>query len=334
MAKHSRPRIVVIGAGAIANRCHLPCLKHLADQKRCEIAAICDLDTTRAATTARDFGVSKIYTDFEAMLRIEKPTGALVLTKMQNTASVAGAILRRGIPVLMEKPPGSSARECRQLIRDARTGRASGYVAFNRRFCPVLVAGRDAIVARGRIKGASARMMRASRTDEEFFFGTGIHSLDALRFLGGEIESIDTDRRILVKGERPAFTLMIGYVNGAAGTLSIRPQSGANLEHYDLFGENCTAMINAGSGWELDMPASLAVYHDKKLLRLADPLGKYRRFRSALHAAACGGWYRANERFVASLAGGAKLSPTVEECLPSVEIAEAVQAGRSWKRRR
>ncbi|HYE07022.1 MAG TPA: Gfo/Idh/MocA family oxidoreductase [Planctomycetota bacterium] len=334
MSIRSRPRVVVIGAGYISWLYHLRSVQHLAARGRCTFAAICDLDATLAARAARTFAAQRWYTDVDTMLSAEKPDGVVVITPIAATARVAGAVLRRGYPVLMEKPPGGSSRECRQLIRAAASTRAPNCVSFNRRFSPVLAQGRDAVRAYGPVKGASARMFRRGRPDPLFFLQTGIHSLDALRHLGGEIAKVAMDRRVMGTDQRPAYALIITYENGAMGTLEVRPEAGLDLERYELFGADSVAIMRSGMGHLIDRPGSCDVYRDGKAVRLPDPLAPFRRMDAKLHEAASGGFYGAQAHFVDALRTGGRLSPTVEESLRSVEIAEAVQAGRDWTARR
>jgi myo-inositol 2-dehydrogenase / D-chiro-inositol 1-dehydrogenase len=329
----SRPRIVVIGTGRMAIDFHLPSLQHLESIGQCELGAVCDINASAAAAAAKKFGAKASYNDYRQMLSAEKPDGVVVITPLPVTAPVASDVLRQGYPVLMEKPPGDSVKACRKIIAAAGKLRRQNMVAFNRRYCPVLVQGREEAGRRGAIKGASAQMYRTKREDEIFFFGTGIHSLDALRYLGGEMDYVVNDTRVLARGERPAFSLLIGYRNGAAGTLVIRPQAGVQLERYEVFSADCVTLIKAGVGWLIDTPGSCTVYESNKEVKVPDALKPYARFKGDLRIAAVGGFYGEEARFVAALRGEAPFSPTVEESLQSVEIAEAVQAGKSWKRR-
>jgi predicted dehydrogenase len=269
------------------------------------------------------------------MLKAEKPDGVIVVVPVKFTASVASAVLSQGFPVFLEKPPGASPRECRQIIAASKKGKAPSVVAFNRRHCPVLVQGKTEVLKRGGIKGASALMYRFNRDDDDFFYGTGIHSLDALRYLGGDIDRVELDHRTLARGVRPVYTLIISYKNGGVGTLSIRPQSGAHLERYEILGENAIAFVRAGVGWLLDAPGSCTLYDKNTLIPLPDPLKKkpFAKANAKLKSAVAGGFFGENAAFVDALSGKAKFQPSAEESLQSVEIAQAVQSGKSWKRR-
>ncbi len=333
MAKHNRPRIAVIGAGHMPCDFHLPSQQHLAKIGRSDLAAICDINADTAARAAKEFGIPAVYTDVNTMLRTEKPDGVIVVVPVKFTARVASQVLAAGFPVFLEKPPGASSRECRQIIAAAKKSRKPNVVAFNRRHCPVIVQGKAEILKRGKIKGASALMYRHRREDDDFFYGTGIHSLDALRYLGGDIDRVELDHRTVGKGERPVYTLIVSYKNGGVGTLEIRPQSGAHLERYEIFGTEAIAFVNAGVGWLLDAPGSCTLYDQNKAVKLPNPLAAHAKAKGKLASAIAGGFFGENEAFVNALRGEGAFTPSVEESIQSVEIAESVQAGKSWKRR-
>lgn len=333
MSSSNRPRIAIVGAGRIAFNFHLPSQAYLAQSGRSELAAICDVNQEAAAKAAKQFGAKAVYHDIDEMLKQEKPDGVVVLTRTVDMEQAAGSVLRKGFPVLMEKPPGESSRQCRSMIAAAKAGRAKNMVAFNRRFCPVIVQGKKELLKRAPLKGASALMYRHLRDEDDYFYGTGIHSLDALRYLGGDIDSVETTDEPVAKGERPVFTLVINYKNGSSGTLVVRPQAGVQLERYELFAHNTVALIRAGVGWLLDSPGSCTIYENNKQIRISDALAPYRRFDKKLKSAAVSGFFGENAHFVDALRGKAKFAPSLEESLQTVEIAEAVQAGKNWKRK-
>ncbi|MCZ7647675.1 MAG: Gfo/Idh/MocA family oxidoreductase [Planctomycetota bacterium] len=325
------PRIAVIGAGNLSRRYHLPSFAELQRKRRCVLAALCDLDEARAAEAARAFGARRVYTDVETMLRAERPDGVAVIVPVQHTRRVAGMVLKKGYPTLTEKPPGLTPAECKGLIRDAKAGRAPNMVAFNRRQCPMLVQAREEVLKRGPLKGANGRMYRHRRVDPAFWT-TFIHSVDALRFLGGEIDRVVVDRRTLHGDKRPAFTCAIEYAGGGLGTLSVRPEAGASVERYELFGKECTAFARAGVGWLADGKGLCELYDAGKRVPLPDPLKPYARFQGNLLEAAVGGFYGEDAAFVEAVRAGKGYGPSLAESLPSVEICMAVQAGRGWRR--
>lgn len=320
----------------MAAKVHLPSLAHLGATKRCDLAAACDLNAQAAAETATRFGFAQAYTDLDTMLKTERPDGVVVLTQTAVMARVAGRVLRKGFPVMLEKPPGQSAKECRSLIRAAAAGRRGGVkhmVAFNRRFCP-FVAQAHALQAGKQPQGASGLMYRAGRQDADFWT-TAIHSIDALRYLGGEMERVDTERVVLPGDRAASFIMRIGYASGGAGTLSIRPVAGVRLEEYDLFAGNRVARVRFCMGWPHDAPGDCRLYEGDRQLPIADALKPFAKLRAKkdLFGAVQAGFYGENAAFVEALATGKPMGPSLSESLASVEIGEAMQAGRRWKLR-
>jgi len=70
-------RVVIVGAGAIAQVAHLPALRRLPDV---DVAAICDNDAAKAQALAARFGVPDAYDDIEDVLRYAKADAAVICT--------------------------------------------------------------------------------------------------------------------------------------------------------------------------------------------------------------------------------------------------------------
>ncbi|HYF50529.1 MAG TPA: Gfo/Idh/MocA family oxidoreductase [Planctomycetota bacterium] len=333
MKRNDVPRIALIGTGRMADLYHLPSQKHLESIGKSRLVAVCDVKEEAAANAARKFKVPAAYHDIDTMLKEEQPDGVVMVMPVPVTPIAVSHVLKKGYKVMMEKPPGDSVKKCMQLVNAAKKSRTKNMVAFNRRFCPVVAQGKEEALKRGKIKGANGLMYRTNREEWEFFIGTGIHSLDAMRFLGGDMERVETDARPLAKKEQRAFSVFIEYSNGGHGTLNIRPQAGVQLERYEVFSPQTTVLIHAGVGWLVDTPGSCTVYEGNKKQKIADALAPYRRYKDPLLEAMVSGFYGENAAFVAALRGEGPFTPSVEESLQSVAICEAVQHGRSWKRR-
>jgi len=68
--------------------------------------ACCDLDPARAEAFRRDFGYARAFTDPVAMLEAERPDAVVVVVPVEQTVAVGSLVLERGLPLLLEKPPG------------------------------------------------------------------------------------------------------------------------------------------------------------------------------------------------------------------------------------
>ena len=126
------------------------------------------------------------------MLEAEKPGAVVAVSPMELTLPIASQVLRAGIPVLVEKPPGLSVREATQLVEVARDTQTPHMVSFNRRFSPAILKAKEWLAARSPsrpVRLVSARMFRHKRREENFVAHTGIHLTDTvLSFTGTAAE--------------------------------------------------------------------------------------------------------------------------------------------------
>ncbi len=181
----------MIGCGEHAESSHGPAqARYAAAHVGTDLAACCDLDAARAERHRQRFGFARAYTDVTAMLDAEKPDAAVLAVPVHRSASVAAPLLERGVPLLLEKPPGRTVQEVDALMAAAdRGGRGTvpHQVAFNRRFVPVVQEARRRLIAIGApaaIQHVHYEMTRVDRRDPDFST-TAIHGLDAVRFLAG-----------------------------------------------------------------------------------------------------------------------------------------------------
>lgn len=320
-------KIALLGAGSHSEHVHGPSLARLAQARpgEVELAAVCDLRKDRAELFRREFGFRRAYTDLDQMLAEERPDACWVVTPIELTRELAGRVIEAGVPTLLEKPPGVSLEEARELAEVAARARAPAMVAFNRRWASPIKQALAWVKEYGPFEYAFARMLRTRRLDERFAYGTGIHLLDCLRALGeaalGPMRAARTVRTAAAAG-RYSFHVDLSFGEGRWGRCDILPTCGAVEESYALYGRD--RMIVAALPWVMGggrfVPGRAELWLDGKPVEEhayeADPL--------FLHA----GFYGEAEEFAAALLEGRRPSPSPQEALSSVALAEAVQEGR------
>jgi len=375
-------KIVFVGAGWFANHVHGPALAHYAREHPGEVdlAAVCVRKSVdKAEAFCREFGFQRVYTDLEEMLDKEKPGACWVVTPIEQTRRVAGLMMERNLPVLLEKPPGASLAEARELAELSRRTGTPNQVAFNRRWAPGTRRAISWAREHGPVEYIYARMLRLDRMDETFAYGTGIHLLDCVRCLGeptlGSIREAKTVRvrsnsgtngtngtrngtngtvggraghgsgtqserfserterkterseRETARSERhPIFNFHVDltFASGVRGRCDILPACGKLAESYTLYTPlktiTCSLPWSAGTT-ELDGKAELWVKGEvvESEAYAFDPP----------HLS--NGVYGEAEAFITALKEGRKPSPSAEEAVDSVALAEAVQAGRDMK---
>jgi predicted dehydrogenase len=197
----SNVRLAVLGAGGIAHTYHLPALQHISGA---EVRVIADEVPCRAAKAAAAWGIPAWSDDPFAALVSKEIDAALILTRNDTHAPLTLAAAQAGKHVLVQKPMARSVEECEAMIAACREGGVKLMVSFMHRFLPEVEQAR-AYLRQGwlgeihsvHIRNASG----ATSTIAPWFFergrvgggalmDIGVHGIDLVRFLIGEIEEI------------------------------------------------------------------------------------------------------------------------------------------------
>ena len=217
-------KVAIIGAGNIAEK-HLEVLAQFADV---ELAAICSRGNPRVNDLAARFGIERKFTDLREMLDIVTPDAVLVLVSATQIVAVGTECLRRGIPTLLEKPPGLSAAETKSLAAIAATNNCINMVALNRRFYSVMQSAREIILEAGplvsvlvegpeRLAEVKAVGIHPPEIIKGLLFANGIHCIDLLRFFGGDVAEIFALSKRWNEDQNNAFGALISFAAGGTG---------------------------------------------------------------------------------------------------------------------
>ncbi|NIM52894.1 MAG: Gfo/Idh/MocA family oxidoreductase [Gemmatimonadales bacterium] len=109
----SRLRVAVVGAGNWG-RNHARSLSALSDV---ELTAVCDVDAATREAMARQYPGVLVTESFDQAL--EGVDAAVIATPAATHAELAGKIMERGLPVLVEKPFALSTREAEAIAEVA-----------------------------------------------------------------------------------------------------------------------------------------------------------------------------------------------------------------------
>jgi myo-inositol 2-dehydrogenase / D-chiro-inositol 1-dehydrogenase len=318
-------KLCMIGGGEHARVAHGP------SQARCArergdlvLAGCCDLDPARAESFRRDFGFARAFTDPVAMLDAERPEAVVVVVPVERTVEVGSLVLERGLPLLLEKPPGRTVAEVDRLI--AAAGGIPHQVAFNRRFAPLVRELRRRIEEAGPLQHVHYEMTRVERRDPDFST-TAIHGLDAVRYLAG----CDYAEARFRYHERPDLgpgvaNILVDAVmaSGATAQLAFCPVAGVLVERATAHAHGHTLFLHVPMWSGVDSPGRLWHFVGGKLV--ADLGGDRVGDGTALFE--LGGFYRETVAFLDDLGAGRAPSPSLRESRQSVEIAEHIRDRR------
>lgn len=244
-------RVGVIGTGGIA-RVHLAALKALPGV---ELAGLCDLDEARLATAAATWGSAgtRTFADYHQMLDEVRPDGVWVLVSVPATFTVTAECLRRGFDTILEKPPGLSTAETRELASLAERHGRRAMVALNRRFNPWVIQARRSLAQAGSAqppvilmeyhKGPQQYANYPREVNARWIGVDAIHGLDLLRHIGGEVRDVRARSDCHLRAELPdSFHGVMEFASGAVGQLISTYTSVPKIERLQLFGDRCYAV--------------------------------------------------------------------------------------------
>lgn len=306
-------KIAVLGAGDHSQRNHLPALAEFMRQHPgvVECVALCDLRYDLAQTLAAQYGFQQVFPNLESMLSAAAWDACIAITPATVTVPIAERILNAGVPLLMEKPPGNTLQQARELAELAHHLAVPVMVSMNRRFDPTLQAGL-AWIGERRVSIVRAVQIRHARLEPEFITDTAIHAIDTLRYLAGDVLSWRLQVQ-LVAGVR-WYVVSLEFVNGIAGSLEILPNGGHAVEQYDLFGDEFHAQARVGG---LDSGELYAWEGGKLALQAQQVQGQPEYIAN--------GCLAETTAFLQSILQGEPPQPSPEQVLGSVELCHAIQ---------
>ena len=319
-------KICCIGCGDMATVGHGPSFKKYAQENPdVTLSACCDLDPVKAETFRSAFGFEKAYTDMDQMLQTEKPDAVSLMVPPAATEPLTIKLLRAGIPVILEKPPGLNKEQTLRMMEVAEQTGTPNQVAFNRRYMPMIQRFKQLRQGREDLFW-QYDFYRSNRHDKDFST-TSIHGIDTVRFLAGKpYQHIDfhyypnpVDSTLV-----PVITLDVVFVDGARGRITFDPGSGICAERCTMHGTNemiYAALPYHGINGSMDGPGSILVAEKNQvILREEAPDEEF--FVS-------NGFYGENAHFFDCIRNGIRPEGDIASGLQAVEIAECIRYRKS-----
>jgi predicted dehydrogenase len=197
MSDRNPVRLAVVGAGPIGRR-HL---QAIAAEPSCQAVAV--VDPLPVGAKAADEWNLPHYADLEAMLDEVAPEGVINATPNSLHVPLSLACVKRGIPVLVEKPIADRLDSALALADASEAAGVPVLVGHHRRHNPIVRKAREIVRsgAIGHLTAVSATWL-AHKPDDYFDVawrrepGGGpilinlIHDIDNLRFIAGDIAAV------------------------------------------------------------------------------------------------------------------------------------------------
>ncbi len=175
--------VAVIGTGFWGKN-HARVFKELEET---ELLAVCDIDTERAKSTAKQFGV-EAYTNSGKMLRRADVEAVSICTWSISLAKEALKALKAGKHVLVEKPMAANPRQAEKLLKIAEKEKLYLTVGFLMRFIPGIQFIKKSVENKTLGELVCATAKRVSQWPERIgdvgvVKDLAIHDIDMMRYL-------------------------------------------------------------------------------------------------------------------------------------------------------
>ena len=244
--------IALIGAGGMANGVHYPSLSECEDVN---LVGLCDLVPSKLQATAERFEIEQTFTDYKQMLEKTSPDAVYVLMPPQHLFPLVIHCLSQQHHVFIEKPPGVTLHQTKEMARAAEKNGCKTMVGFNRRFIPLLQQVKSRVEERGPIiQGMST--FHKNTPGALYYDGVidvltcdAIHAVDALRWIGGgEVKAVASDINSFYAERENSFNAIVKFTSGASGYLCTNWAVGGRIHIFEMHAREISAYINPDAG--------------------------------------------------------------------------------------
>lgn len=299
-------RVAVVGVGHLG-RHHA---RILADLPGAELAGVVDVDAARAREVAAQCR-TVVLSGIEALPGTVDAVAVAVPT--ESHVAVAGPLLDRGIPVLVEKPIAGSVEEGRRLLEVAERRGLVLAVGHTERFNPAVDAARAHLHAPRFIEGHRLGTFSPRSLDIDVVFDLMIHDLDVvLSLVDSPVERIDAVGVPVLTPRIDIANVRMKFESGCIANLTASRISRDRVRKIRIFQPDSYVSIDYAAQdlevWRLVRQAGAAplIEGGKQPVEREEPLRRELR------------------DFVEAVAGGRRPRVTADDGCRALELAERI----------
>ncbi len=264
------PGIGVIGAGFIS-RYHLEGLRSAG----ADVRSVCSRKLANARARSDEYDIADATDDLDRLLSRDDINAVVIATPDATHEELTIRAAAAGKSILLQKPMGLDVGQCRRMIEAAENHGVGLYVSFMHRYFEEVQALRS-LLRRGelgRILSVRQRNATPGADWAAWFYSRdnvgggvmmqlGVHGIDLLRYLFGEIDevaaaiAITTPQRTLASGEivePDTEDLVLATYRFASGLMashevSYNEVAGTDRFRLEVYGEEGTAWLRSERG--------------------------------------------------------------------------------------
>lgn len=188
-------KVAIIGFGNIAIK-HKQAIEHAGD------VIIASVNRSEKGNQlAKDHGITNTYTSIESMIQNESPDAIVVTVSYENIYEQTKLLIPYKIPLLIEKPAGTSLSELNELIQISKENATIVQVAMNRRHYDIFqtalahMGGKDMLTAID-VEWSETPLKLLSQKGysreqvAKIIYGNSIHGIDMATYFCGELKDV------------------------------------------------------------------------------------------------------------------------------------------------
>lgn len=326
-----RIRVGFIGAGDWGRQKHLPAIayvrEHYADRFDVQIAALCERNPEIAAQVSGEYAIPTVYGELETFAADESLDCYAVVIDPRGLCSVLETLYQRRVPIFTEKPPGVSLDEARHL---AQTIDVPNLVAFNRRYFPIIGQFKKLLADLEGIYYVDCSFYRHERRDSKWFregthpgavpfvVGTGLHAINLLDYLFGDIATVSTKELAVGADETAAWLCDLDFCSGVQGRLKMLPCSGSAVEWIEVHSPRRSLYAHYGVYSPIDYPGTIYVHDEGRLAKVIEG-------QQAMSRLVDEGFVGEYLDFFQAVVGGAPTKSNLQNSVNSIRIADQIE---------
>lgn len=306
-------RLGVIGAGNIARE-HLKVIQAMEGVRA---VGVTSRTISKAEEMAKTFYVDNIYENIDSLIEKCSLDALMILVSASQTYEVTKKIIRTQIPLFVEKPPGLVPEQTKTLMEMANRNGTKNMVGYNRRYYSIFQKGIELINQNGSLLGVAvegherfwkiAGRNIPNEIQKNWIYGNSTHTIDLLRFFGGEIKSINSLSKSFKEKNGDQFVASMEFESGTLGTYTSHWFSPGGWT-VTLYGESISVKFK---------PLEKGIWVDTDL-------NEYEIYSDEVDVKYKPGFYRQMESFIEMVRNG-RLEPpgmNLENALKTMELAK------------
>jgi predicted dehydrogenase len=239
--------LAVIGVGSIAEK-HL---EILSKSNKLKLYCITSKNYKNCKPIFKKYKFDKIYKNYNLMIKDSKIDAFYILVPPTKMYEVLNKIIPLKKVFFCEKPPGLTFKQIQNIEKKLSIFKTPNLLGLNRRYYSIFHKALKEIKKYGHLRGlvieGNERIWKVENNKNKtiinnWLFANSCHTVDLIRFFGGEISEINVNSSKF-KGKKRNFTINFKTKEGVIGTYNSFWQSPGGWS-VKLFGDGVSVFFD------------------------------------------------------------------------------------------